>query len=344
MKFPAAAALDATALAELLDADFSEWPELGENGTELGVPTELWEKALLGPAREFLSRPGKEFRARLVHSAWSLAGGEGDQMPAQLPLLVEIIHAGSLIIDDIQDQSESRRGAETLHKLYGTAVAINTGNWLYYWPFVLIGRLGLEPTVQLDLYQQASLTMLRCHQGQALDLSARVFELGARDLPGVVAATTRLKTGSLMEFAARLGASAAGGDRKTTALLSKFGRELGCALQMLDDVGGLMAKSRRAKGNEDLRLARPTWPWSWLAEDADEVTFAKLHGDARAVFDGSDPELVAAPLRELLGQSGPAKVKHHLQRALAGLEEEFPGAPALTSIHREVSRLERSYV
>jgi hypothetical protein len=129
-----------------------------------GLPPHLWERALLGPAREFLRRPGKQFRARLVEACWMLAGGAPGNMPAELPLIVELLHAGSLIVDDIEDGSHVRRGAPTLHEIYGTALALNTGNWMYFWPLALIDRLGpraasgsAERTARGDVRQRVPL-------------------------------------------------------------------------------------------------------------------------------------------------------------------------------------------
>jgi hypothetical protein len=58
-------------------------------------------------------------------------------------LVVESLHAGSLIVDDIEDDSDLRRDAATLHRIYGVPVALNAGNWLYFWPQVLLSRIPL---------------------------------------------------------------------------------------------------------------------------------------------------------------------------------------------------------
>ena len=75
---PALAATD-SALLELLEQARKYWPELTCEGG-----TDLWERALYGPLREFLRRPGKAFRARLVEAAWEAAGGLGAP-PKSLP-------------------------------------------------------------------------------------------------------------------------------------------------------------------------------------------------------------------------------------------------------------------
>ena len=88
------------------------------------------------------------FRSRLVEIGWSLAGRD-DVCPPVLPLVVEVIHAGSLIVDDIQDDSPSRRRRPALHRLYGLPLALNVGNWFYFWPFQLLPALELPADVEL---------------------------------------------------------------------------------------------------------------------------------------------------------------------------------------------------
>lgn len=317
-----------------------------------GLPLHLWERALLGPAREFLRRPGKCFRARLVEACWMLAGGAPDAMPAELPLIVELLHAGSLIVDDIEDGSHVRRGAAALHEIYGTALALNTGNWMYFWPLALIDRLGLDAQRTAELHRRARRTLLRCHQGQALDLALKITELEQGEVPRVVKATTQLKTGALMELAAALGGIAAGAGEAEALAMTRFGRELGKGLQMLDDLGGLTCAARRDKGVEDLRLARPTWPWAWAARATSQATFAELQRRARDLSNGhadgrTDEAAVDALARELtaiIGETGRARVQSSLSLALAVLRDALAPSPVLDAIEDEILRLEQSYV
>ncbi|HWN71163.1 MAG TPA: polyprenyl synthetase family protein, partial [Haliangium sp.] len=261
---------------------------LAEDG---GLPAHLWERALLGPAREFLRRPGKRFRGRLVEMCWLLAGGAAEGMPAELPLVVELLHAGSLIIDDIQDGSAMRRGAPALHHVYGTALALNTGNWMYFWPLALIDRLerlGLASERAAELHRRVRHTLTCCHQGQALDLALKVTELEQGEVPRVVKVTTQLKTGALMELGAALGAVAAGASSRALEAMCRFGRELGTGLQMLDDLGAITSTARRDKGAEDLRLGRPTWPWAWAAGGSSPGAYAELQRRARRLAAAGD--------------------------------------------------------
>lgn len=308
-----------------------------------GVPRELWERCLLGPAREFFGRGGKGFRAELVTSAWEIAGGRGD-LPIEAAMLVELLHGGSLIIDDIQDGSEQRRGAPALHLLIGAPLAINTGNWLYFYAEALASRLGLAPSAELALRRAVNSAVLRCHYGQALDLSAQVGVLAHSQVLKVVRATTLLKTGSLFELAARIGAITAGATDAVTERLAAFGRGLGIGLQMLDDLSGVCSARHRHKGEEDLIHGRPTWVWAWLAEQLDELGYSRLQHTMREVERRVlAPEVVMAVLRERVAAPGRAKVQSHLARTLADLYAVMGPSPALRSLEVQVARIEESY-
>lgn len=333
---PALAATD-SALLELLEQARKDWPELLCAGG-----TDLWERALYGPIREFLRRPGKAFRARLVEASWEAAGGT-EPPPKTLPLIVELIHAGSLIVDDIQDESELRRGEPTLHRVVGTPTALNAGNWLYFWPLRLISAMDLPERIELAVLRRAGETLLRCHEGQALDLSVRVGELSQRDVGRVVETTTRLKTGSLMEFSAALGAEAAGAGPDLLGAICRFGRELGVGLQMLDDLGSLLSDGRADKALEDLSQGRPTWPWAWLAGDGDEVSFAALQQQARSLGNGRSTLDLRDAMRKSLAGQGRLRVRSHLSRSIAGLRDTIGDTPALRAIEDEIVRLEQSY-
>ncbi|MCE9574725.1 MAG: polyprenyl synthetase family protein [Deltaproteobacteria bacterium] len=307
------------------------------------VPASVWRRALAGPAAEFLARPGKALRARIVRAGYALGGGKGE-LPEALALAVEILHAGSLIIDDIQDQAEHRRGAPALHHLIGTPLAINTGSWMYFWALAELGEAGLPPAVELAVHRAAITTLARCHQGQALDLATRIGDVDAQDVTAVVDATTRLKTGTLCQFAAELGARAAGAEPARQAAIGGFGMAMGKALQMLDDLGSLTAPSRREKGREDLRGGRPTWPWAWLAEAGAPFAWARLVAMSRAVAaGGSDVDALADELADEVEELGRQRVRAALDAAITNLRDAVGPGPAVDALDDDLRAMEASY-
>jgi geranylgeranyl pyrophosphate synthase len=325
-------------LAEALDREARLRP--GVLPLDLIVPQRLLDRALFGPLSRAARRPGKEFRARLTGICWELGGGEG-AAPRELALIVEALHLGSLIVDDIEDGSECRRGVPCLHQQVGLPLALNAGNWLYFWPGAVLSRAGLAAPVELALRRAVDRAVLRCHYGQALDLSVRVAELRQREVADVVFSTTRLKTGSLMELAAELGAAAAGAEPESLTVLAELGAELGVVLQMLDDLTGICVERRRDKGREDLMLGRPTWVWAWLAERCDRLSYLRFRSVLEAVQrEELDPLLLAEQLAEQIEEVGRAAIRGRLERALARVSERFPESPALAELEREFARLE----
>lgn len=291
----------------------------------------VWDAALLDPARDILRRSGKGFRARLLEHAWNLAGGAPGELPELLPVTIEVLHVGSLVIDDIEDDSSLRRGAPALHRLYGLPLALNTANWLYFLAFAFISRLPLEPGLRLALYEDVSLGLLRCHQGQALDISVSVTSLARSDVPDTVSTTTRLKTGGLMGLASALGARAAGASPEVVEAIREFGTGVGVGLQMLDDWSSLNVEARREKGLEDIRLARPTWPWAWLAGSGNQLAYAETVHKARDASLDWEHEQVRQRLQALLAHVAPDLIRAQLDGAIAGLRTKLATARGATA-------------
>jgi geranylgeranyl pyrophosphate synthase len=324
-------------LADLVDAELLELLD----GDGAAVSPELWERALFGPARDLLARGGKSLRARLVETGWRVGGGAGAGPPL-LAMALEVLHAGSLVVDDIEDDSTYRRGEPALHRRYGLPRALNCGNWMSFWPTLLLERLDLPPAVELELRRAFGRAVMRCHHGQALDLTVRAHETARAELPELVATITRLKTGALTELALTAGAIAAGAPPPTVAALGAFGAAAGTALQMLDDVGSLAGARDPEKRYEDLRLGRATWPWAWLAVDLAEPFHRDLaRMAAQVVIAGEDPGPLAALMLRLLDGRGRERALERLLSAHDELRRALgPAAELCTGI---VRRLEESY-
>jgi len=307
-----------------------------------GVPDSLWRTALLDPTSEFLSRPGKCIRGRTLAASWSLAGGVGEA-PAVLTDLVEMLHAGSLIVDDIEDDSLQRRGRAALHRLIGVPAALNLGNWLYFRALDTLRELGLAATVERDCHRLCLDAIRVCHEGQALDLAARIGDLHPRDVVSVCRVISERKTGALMAMASELGAVAAGADERKRTALRDYGVRLGVALQMLNDLGELSGSAGPIKHPEDMIHGRVTWPWAWAAErlpaarfDALQVRGAKL---AAGVGDA------AALARDLLAALGPDPariVQTKLDDAHRDVSASVGPHPVLIELQDEAYRLLRS--
>lgn len=307
------------------------------------LPAPLLERTLAGPLREFLARPGKQLRARLVGLSWALASGRGDP-PADLCLAVELLHAGSLIVDDIEDCSEERRGAPTLHLAAGLPVALNAGNWLYFAALEQLGALPLDERRSLSVLRRANACLARCHEGQALDVGVRISSVAQRDVPALVLAIAERKTGGLSALCASLAATCAGASPRVEQALTAFGESLGVALQILDDTGAVRCEERRGKGEEDLRNGRATWAWSLVAQRASPSVYRPLQQLSARVEQGAlPPALLVDDLRPLLSCAGSEAARQRLDQSIDSLRAVLGPSRALEETAALVHQMEASY-
>jgi geranylgeranyl pyrophosphate synthase len=247
------------------------------------VATEnVLREALMDPIRQVVSNPGKGIRARLVALAYRLLGDNARSCPLTARKLqiaagvLELIHIGSLIVDDIEDNSQMRRGMPAMHIRYGLPIALNAGNWLYFWPLQLVKDLDLSVETTLAAYECYHRTLLKAHFGQAMDVGAQVDRLRQEEVAEVCLASLTLKTGALTGFATVMGGLIAGARGPATAVLDAFGRELGVALQMFDDVGNLTGAREPTKRYEDLTARRPCWAWACAAMHSSPKEYARF--------------------------------------------------------------------
>ncbi|MGH7888294.1 MAG: hypothetical protein ACREPG_10535, partial [Candidatus Binatia bacterium] len=112
-------------------------------------------------------------------------------------------------------------------------------------------------------------------------------------------------------------------DEKTASLLDDFGRELGVALQMFDDIGNVTGAREPAKQYEDFLLCRPSFAWAWAAANSSRKDYGRFV-DAVAML--PDPNEIAAWLakHDLVG-AGRASATRHMERAFAKLINDLDG-------------------
>jgi geranylgeranyl pyrophosphate synthase len=339
---PPIPAIRTRARSDALEAAIDRlWPAIGISPDS--AEADAIRDSLLAPAGSMLDRGGKRFRGHLVELCWQLGGGEG-RCPAALPAVIEMIHAGSLIVDDIEDDSPERRGRPSVHRLFGMPLALNAGNWLYFQASELLRTLDVPAPVELALHHRLGRMLVQGHAGQALDLRADLARLGQDAVPERVATMSRLKTGSFMGLAAAVGATAAGAAQELVEAVERFGLALGDGLQMLDDLGNLVGRRDPAKRYEDLRHGRATWPWAWYAEVATPAEWRRAQAGLAAIRAGGPAAPLALDLMERVGLRGRKRVHRLLERAFADLRDETHASPLLAEVQAEIDRLEKSYV
>jgi geranylgeranyl pyrophosphate synthase len=340
--------LSETAILAALDEAFSlaRLSTLGD-GAAATLSKPIWNQVLQQPLENFLRHPGKTLRAELLETSFNVANypaTEKRAAPLEALLIVEALHAGSLIVDDIEDDSTVRRGMPTLHCAYGLPRALNAGNWLYFWPFALLERLQLSETLHLKAYRLVTSVLSECHYGQALDVSLRIEQLPSIVVPNIAQACSELKTGSLFGLAAGLGALLGGADEKTFLAIQRYGRTLGVALQMLDDLSSLLDEKKQHKVAEDLRLGRVTWPWAWIAPNIDSTLWSSLLEDAVCVRQGARAETLTCRLVEILKDRGQTHIHQRFEAAWAELEKTLGDLPHQKPLRTYQDRVYDSYL
>ncbi len=220
---------------------------------------------------------GKRIRPLFCLFAAEAAGGSWERaLPAATA--VEILHNFSLVHDDIQDGSETRRHRPTVWRLWGEAQAINVGDALFALGYLALQRLGSRG-VALETVNRAteslSETCLALCQGQYLDLR---FEDLQEVSEGDYLAMVRGKTAALIGYSTYVGALVGSGDARTAQSYRGFGEEIGMAFQMVDDLLGIWGKEEVTgkPAADDIRSRKKTLPIVYAMDQAPERAKAEL--------------------------------------------------------------------
>ncbi|HTX72131.1 MAG TPA: polyprenyl synthetase family protein [Rectinemataceae bacterium] len=281
--------------------------------------------SLNAPALDLIRRGGKRWRPLLLASA-ARAFGRDDGAIALTPL-IEIAHNGTLIVDDIEDGADMRRGGPAIHILHGIDVAVNAGNLLYFLPLVLIDRFEAPESVRLELHARYGLHMRRLHLGQALDITWHRDHRRIPDRDSYLAMCA-LKTGVLARAAAEFGAVAAGASRESAGKLGDIFEGAGVAFQILDDVRNLRSGNPGKKRGDDIVEGKKSLPVI-LACAAQPQLHAELLGlFETAAVEGADSPAVEAAIGTIaatgaldLAETQAAEI---LDRATRDLEALLP--------------------
>lgn len=186
---------------------------------------------------------GKQIRPIILLLSNSICGGDWKKaLPAAIA--IELIHNFSLIHDDIEDQSELRRGRETLWKIYGIPQAINTGDAMFSLAQINMLKVGNEINKQIgfDAIQMLNETCLILTGGQNLDIS---FEKEIRVSLDRYLLMIGGKTAALLSASAEIGAITALTSEHNRNTLRNYGNALGLAFQAWDDWLGIWGEEEQ---------------------------------------------------------------------------------------------------
>ena len=226
---------------------------------------------------------GKRIRPRLVllfSEALGFAGPERYELAAT----VEFIHTATLLHDDVVDESALRRGRATANAMFGNAASVLVGDFLYSRAFQMM--VGVNRMRVLQVLADATNVIA---EGEVLQLmNMHDPDLAVADYLQVI----RYKTAKLFEASARLGAVLAGADVALEESCADYGRSLGTAFQLVDDLLDYEGNSSELGKNvgDDLREGKPTLPLLLAMERASEpdralIRHAIEHGELQKLPD-----------------------------------------------------------
>ena len=202
------------------------------------------DKAIAEPIWDILDRGGKRWRPALFLLVCEALGKKAEDY-LDFAIIPEVVHNGTLIIDDLEDSSDLRRGKPCTYRIYDVDIAVNAGNAMYYLPLLpLMEKRTLIPAQSLrDIYEVYVQEMINLSMGQAMDIAWHKGIANADNLEEDDYLQMCLyKTGTLARMAARLAAVIAGANNTLVEKLGRFAESIGVAFQMQDDVLDLTGK------------------------------------------------------------------------------------------------------
>jgi octaprenyl-diphosphate synthase len=211
-------------------------------------------------AEYIISAGGKRIRPVLVLLMANAHGYRGTDHH-QLAAVIEFIHTATLLHDDVVDESSMRRGRRTANAMFGNAASVLVGDFVYSRAFQMMVAVGNMRVMQIladatnVIAEGEVLQLLNMHDPDVTE--ERYLQV------------IRSKTAKLFEAAAQLGSLLAGASEAEIEAAAEYGRSLGTAFQLVDDVldySGNAADIGKNVG-DDLREGKPTLPLIWLLQN-----------------------------------------------------------------------------
>ncbi|MEU8873769.1 polyprenyl synthetase family protein [Streptomyces javensis] len=269
------------------------------DGTGLDTAARIrLHQGVAAPLLHLLDNPGRSWRPYVAAAVLCLLGADPEPY-RPLTAVTELLHVSALVIDDIQDDSPTRRGRPSVHEVFGTAPAITAGTLGYYTFDALIQRVPqADPGIMLRIYRLYLRDLRAAHAGQALDIAGHhtafdeaVATGDARALLDQIRTAHRLKTGMLVRSTAEVSAILGGADEAQLAAICEYFEAVGIAYQITDDVADLYGQCTRDEHQRGITTRSP-------AEDLrnGEVTYPVAH--ATGLLGATDRQRLRDALRE----------------------------------------------
>ena len=199
---------------------------------------------------------GKRLRPALVRAAFDLFGGKGDSVWYAMAAL-EMLHTFSLIHDDLPciDNDDFRRGKPTSHKQFGEATAVLAGDALCILAFELMGKTGNARAIEILAHLLGTFGMIG---GEMTDIECEGKPVDFETVNYI----HYHKTAALIEASLEVGALLAGASDKDVETIRKYGRSIGLAFQIVDDILDIVSTTEELgkDAGSDVERGKATYP------------------------------------------------------------------------------------
>lgn len=278
---------------------------------------------------------GKRLRPALVLLMCGALGYRGEQR-LNLAAVVEFIHTATLLHDDVVDESTLRRGRSTANEVFGNPASVLVGDFLYSRAFQMMVEAG-DMRVMQTLAEATNVIA----EGEVLQLmNMHDPDIAVDDYLRVI----RFKTAKLFEASARLGAVLAEVNAATEEACADYGRSLGTAFQLVDDLLDYEGATEQLGKNvgDDLREGKPTLPLLLAMErgssaERELIRHAIRHGEVARL---ADIVAIVTSTGALSATRDAARIESEKARVALGRLPSTPFRDALLNL--SVRSVERS--
>jgi len=219
-----------------------------------GSPQELYSAA-----SHLIVSGGKRLRPYMVMKSCEMLGGK-TRNAISAASAIEMVHNFTLVHDDIMDNDEMRHGVTTVHKKFGMPIAILAGDVLFSKAYQVVSSTNLPNNSVAKMVSRLAKSCVDVCEGQLLDI--RMAKSEKTPSQSQYIKMIEKKTAALFEVSCAMGAICANARQKDVSNLSRFGKSLGIAFQITDDLIGVLGNptvTKKPVGN-DLREGKKSLP------------------------------------------------------------------------------------
>jgi geranylgeranyl pyrophosphate synthase len=221
------------------------------------IDLEALNKAIAEPFWEFLDRGGKRWRPALFILIYKALGGQEEDL-LDFAVIPEIIHNGTLIADDIEDDSKLRRGKPCSHELFGLDITINLSSFMYFVPMMALieNRKMMPNSIAQKIYEIYIEEMTNISFGQAIDIAWHkglipIWQVSEEEYLQMC----MYKTGTLARMSARMASVLAYVNDDKVEKMGKFAESIGVSFQIQDDILDLVGEEfTKRKGGRGMDI------------------------------------------------------------------------------------------